>query len=300
MVWVLLAVASAILLGVYDIFKKLSLQENAVLPVLFFSTLTAAIIFLPLLLLSQYKPEFSHYFWYIKPQTFSAHLFFMLKSVIVGSSWVLAYFAVKHLPITIASPIRASGPLWTLSGAIILFGEKMNTWQWIGTIVTIVFYYIFSLSGKKEGISFRTNKWVLFMTLSTIIGAVSGLYDKYLVHHFDKMAIQCWSSIYMVPIMTSLLLFVWIPNRKKYAPFEWRFPILLIGSTLVIADFFYFWALSHDGALIAIISTVRRSGVIVSFSLAAIIFNEKNIKHKAFALLGILIGIGLIILGGKR
>jgi bacterial/archaeal transporter family protein len=299
MVWVLLAVVSALLLGVYDIFKKLSLNENAVLPVLFFSTLTTAFIFLPFLLLSGAKPEYSGYFWYIKPQTFTAHLHFMLKSVIVGSSWVLAYFAVKHLPLTIASPIRASGPLWTLSGAIILFGEKMNTWQWTGLVVTLIFYYLFSLSGRKEGISFRSNKWVMFMTLATIIGSVSSLYDKYLVHHFDKMAMQCWSSIYMVPIMASLLLFVWIPNRKKYVPFQWRYTIMLIGATLTIADFFYFWALSHDGALIAIISTVRRSSVVVSFSLAAVIFKEKNIKHKALALFGILAGIGLIILGGR-
>jgi bacterial/archaeal transporter family protein len=299
MIWVLLGMVSAMLLGVYDIFKKLSLRDNAVLPVLFFSTLTSSLIFLPFLIISSQHPELSGHFWFVKPQSSIAHLHFFIKSVIVGTSWVLAYFAVKNLPITIASPIRSSGPFWTLIGAILFFGETMNLLQWVGLLLTIGFYYLFSLSGKKEGISFKTNKWVLFMTLATVIGSISSLYDKYLVHHYDKMAMQCWFSIYMVPIMSSLLLFVWLPNRKKYAPFQWRYTIILIGATLTIADFMYFWALSYDGSLIAIISTVRRSSVIVSFSLGAIILKEKNIKHKALILLGILAGIALIILGGR-
>jgi bacterial/archaeal transporter family protein len=300
MIWVLLGMVSAMLLGVYDIFKKVSLRGNAVLPVLFFSTLTAALIFLPILLISHFNPDLTNHFWYIKPQSASAHLHFFLKSIIVGSSWVLLYFAVKNLPITIASPIRASGPMWTLLGAIIIFGEMMNTWQWIGLLVTMGFYYLFSLSGKREGISFRTNKWVMYMTVGTVIGSISSLYDKYLVAHFDRIAMQCWSTIYMVPITASLLLFVWLPNRRKYDPFQWRYTILLIGSTLIFADFAYFRALSYPGSLIAIISTVRRSSVLVSFTLGAVLLKEKNIQYKAMALLGILLGIGLIIFGGWK
>jgi len=176
----------------------------------------------------------------------------------------------------------------------------MNVWQWIGLLVTMGFYYLFSLSGKKEGISFRTNKWVMYMTVGTVIGSISSLYDKYLVNHFDRIAMQCWSTIYMVPITATLLLFVWLPNRRKYDPFQWRYSILLIGSTLIFADFAYFRALSYPGSLIAIISTVRRSSVLVSFTLGALLLKEKNIQYKAMALIGILVGIGLIIFGGIK
>ncbi|MDP4207652.1 MAG: DMT family transporter [Bacteroidota bacterium] len=296
--WVILGAISAALLGIYDIFQKLSLKKNAVLPVLFFSTLSSAIIFIPILFISHFNPDLAGHFWYIKPQSLSAHLHFMLKSVIVGTSWVLSYFAIKHLPITIASPIRSSGPMWTLVGAILIFGERMNLWQWIGLITTIGFYYLFSLSGKEEGISFRTNKWVLFMTLATIVGSISGLYDKYLVAHFDRVAMQCWFCIYMVPLTAALLLFIWLPNRKQYAPFHWRYTIILIGATLTVADFVYFWALSYPDSLIAIVSTIRRGSIIVSFTLGAILFKEKNIKRKTLILLGIIAGIVMIILGG--
>jgi bacterial/archaeal transporter family protein len=296
--WVLLAVISAFLLGVYDVFQKLSLRDNAVLPVLFFSTLASAVLFTPIIIISHFSPGLEHSFWFIKPQTFNAHIHFFIKSVIVCSSWVLSYFAMKNLPITIVTPIRSSGPLWTLVGAIVIFGERMNTLQWIGLITTLVFYYLFSLSGKKEGISFRSNKWVLYMTLSTVIGSISGLYDKYLVAHFDRMAIQSWFCIYMLLLTTGLLFIIWMPNRKNYAPFSWRYTIILIGITLTIADFAYFWSLSYHDSLIAIVSTIRRGGVAVSFTVGALLFKEKNVKYKALILVGILVGIGLIIWGG--
>jgi bacterial/archaeal transporter family protein len=302
MVWVVLALVSAFLLGIYDLLKKTSLKENAVIPVLFFSTLTSAIIFLPILLVGTFGNVSETSPFHFHSVSWLFHIQIAIKSLIVGSSWVLAYFAVKNLPITIVSPIRSSGPIWTVFGALLIFGEQLNLWQWVGVILTIGFYYLFGLSGRKEGISFRTNKWVLYMTMATIIGSASGLYDKYLISiaHYNRIQIQAWYHIYMVPLMLSLLLFIWYPNRHKYDVFKWRYTIPLIGICLTVADFIYFWSLSYPGALVAIVSTVRRGSVIISFSLGAIIFKEKNIKLKAFILVGILIGIAIIILGGKH
>jgi bacterial/archaeal transporter family protein len=294
--WVFGAALSAFLLGIYDIFKKTSLNENAVIPVLFFSTLSSALIFAPFLILSR-TTSINLGFLYIAPQTLDAHLHFFLKSVIVGTSWFLAYFAIKNLPITIIAPIQSSGPLWTVIGAILIYSETLSHTQWLGVAITIGFYYVFSLYGKKEGISFRNNKWVFLMVLSTIINSISGLYDKFLVNHYDRIAMQCWFSIYMVPIFSIMLLAIWLPNRTRYTPFKWRYSIVLIGITLIIADFIYFWALKQQGALISIVATIRRGSVVVSFSLGAILFREKNIKIKALILAGILAGIGLIILG---
>ena len=54
--WLLLAFLSAALLGFYDVFKKQSLRDNAVLPVLFLNTIFSSLIFLPFILLSVYAP----------------------------------------------------------------------------------------------------------------------------------------------------------------------------------------------------------------------------------------------------
>jgi len=298
--WALFAVASAVFLGTYDVFKKLSLNSNAVLPVLFLATLTSAVIFLPILLISTFYPDaLSNSILFIPPAPLVQHGYFFLKSLIVTSSWIFTFFAVKHLPLTIVSPIRATGPIWTLFGAILIFSEHLTIIQWIGTAVTLLFFYIFSLAGKSEGIHFSTNKWIVFIIVGTLLGSVSGLYDKFLIHNFDRMAVQAWSGIYQVGLLLPVILFLWYPKRHENTPFQWRWSIPMIGLFLVIADFLYFYAISLDGSLISVISALRRSGVIISFALGGILFHEKNIRQKGWLLVGILAGVMILLFGSK-
>ncbi|MDA3893204.1 MAG: DMT family transporter [Salinivirgaceae bacterium] len=289
--WVFLALISSIFLGIYDITKKVSLNKNAVIPVLFFATLTGAVMVIPLILLSNYGliPESS--IVYVSKITWNLHGLVFLKSALVCTSWIFSYFALKHLPITIITPIRATAPVWTLFGALIIYKEQYSTLQWAGIAIVITFFYIFSLAGNKEGISFKHNKWILFIVIATLLGSISGLYDKYLFATYERMAIQAWFSIYMAVIYLPIVLFLWYPRRKQSTPFQWRWVILLIGFLLTLADFAYFYALTDKNALIAIVSVLRRTSVVLSFTLGAVIFKEANLKRKAIALLGILTGV---------
>lgn len=295
--WIFLGLISCILLGFYDITKKLSLNNNAVIPVLFLASATGAILFVPLIILSNTNIISSHSILFVAPISLKTHGLLFLKSLIVGISWVFAFFALKHLPITIITPIRATGPVWTLFGALFIYHETYNTLQWTGILVVIAFFYYFSFAGNKDGINLKHNKWVFFIILATFLGSFSTLYDKYLIANFDRMAIQAWFSIYMIPVFLPFLFCLWYPQRKKGIPFQWRWSIPVIGIILSIADFSYFYALTYDGALITILSVLRRTSVIVSFSIGAIIFKETNLKRKAIALFGILIGVLIIVLG---
>jgi bacterial/archaeal transporter family protein len=295
--WVFLGILSAFFLGLYDVFRKVSLSRNAVLPVLFLACLSGAIIFVPFFLLSTLNPSFQGTIWFVPKVSAFVHLLILLKSCLVLSSWIFAYYSFKHLPVTIASPISTSGPMWTIIGAMVIFGERLSVIQWSGVIVCIVSYYIFSLEGRKEGIHFTKNKWVLFITIATILGSVSSLYDKYLIQNFDRMAVQVFFSFYMVLILIPVLLIFWYPSRKKHDLFQWRFAIPMIGIVLSIADFIYFYSLSIPGSMISILSTLRRSGVIVSFLIGSSLFREENIRMKFYILLGILTGIILLIIG---
>ena len=63
MLWLLLAFLSATLLGFYDVFKKLSLKGNAILPVLFLNTVFSSLIFIPFILgsrLGWFRLVFAH------------------------------------------------------------------------------------------------------------------------------------------------------------------------------------------------------------------------------------------------
>lgn len=298
--WLLLAFCSAALLGFYDVFKKKSLNNNAVLPVLGLNTLFSSLIFLPLILISAYAPSaLNGSIFYVPEAGWEVHKFIILKSFIVLSSWIFGYFGMKHLPLTIVGPINATRPVMTLVGAMLIFGERLNMYQWIGVLLAIVSFFMLSRSGKKEGIDFKHDKWIWFIVLAAVLGAASGLYDKYLMGRFNNMVVQAWYNIYQLFIMGGVLMILWLPKRKSTTPFRWDWCIILISIFLSAADFVYFYALGMDGSMISIVSMVRRGSVIVSFLFGAMVFREKNLKSKAVDLILVLIGMFFLYLGSR-
>lgn len=297
--WVALAFMSAFLLGCYDINKKMSLNGNAVIPVLFLNTLISSLIFVPFIVLSFTTDMLDETMFYVPHASFSEHVAVFIKAVIVLSSWLFGYFAVKNLPLTITGPIKATQPVMTLLGALLIFGERLNLYQWVGVLLSIASFYLLSSSGKKEGINFTHNKWIFFMVLSAMLGALSGLYDKHLMRSLDVMTVQVWFNVYQCFIMVFILLLLWYPRRKKTTPFKWRWSIIFISVFLVLADWIYFYALSFPDSMISIISMIRRSNVLVTFAAGAIFFHEKNLKSKALDLLLVLIGMIFLYLGTK-
>lgn len=299
--WLLLAFCSAALLGFYDVFKKKSLAGNAVLPVLGLNTLFSSLIFLPFILISHFRPEWLQQTIFFVPDAgWKVHRYILLKSVIVLSSWTFGYFGMKHLPLTIVGPINATRPVMTLVGALLIFGERLNLYQWIGVLLAIVSFFLLSRSGKKEGIDFQHNRWIWFIVLAALLGAVSGLYDKYLMGRFDNMVVQAWYNVYQLFLMGGVLMFLWWPKRKTTTPFHWDWCIILISVFLSAADFVYFYALSLDGSMISIVSMVRRSSVLVSFLFGAMIFREKNLTSKAIDLVLVLLGMIFLYIGSSH
>ncbi len=298
--WLLLAFCSAALLGFYDVFKKKSLNNNAVLPVLGLNTLFSSLIFLPFILISAFAPSLlDSTIFYVPEAGWDVHKFIILKSFIVLSSWIFGYFGMKHLPLTIVGPINATRPVMTLVGAMLIFGERLNMYQWIGVLLAIVSFFMLSRSGKKEGIDFKHDKWIWFIVLAAVLGAASGLYDKYLMGRFNNMVVQAWYNIYQLFIMGGVLMILWLPKRKSTTPFRWDWCIILISIFLSAADFVYFYALGMDGSMISIVSMVRRGSVIVSFLFGAMVFREKNLKSKAVDLILVLIGMFFLYLGSR-
>ncbi len=306
MIWLILAFVSAALLGFYDVFKKHALDGNAVLPVLFFNTVFCSLIFLPFIVLSAATHCLDESIFYVPVVGWDVHKYILLKSFIVLASWLLAYFGMKHIPLTIYGPINATRPIMVLVGAMLIFGERLNLYQWIGVALAVVSYYMLSRTSKKEGIDFKHDKWIFAIVGAAVLGAVSGLYDKYLMAPpssggvgLNKMDVQAWYNVYQVFIMGAMLLLLWLPTRTRTTPFRWRWSILLVSIFLSVADFVYFYALTFDGAMISIVSMVRRASVLVSFLFGAMIFHEKNLKSKFLDLFLVLLGLVFLWLGAR-
>ena len=304
--WLAFAFLSAVLLGCYDVCKKRSLSGNAVMPILLLNTLFCSLIFLPFAGLSATGDIPEGHLFHSDFGGWDTQKYILLKSCIVLGSWLCGYFGMKHLPLTIVGPINATRPVLVLLGAMTVFGEQLNVLQWIGVTLAIVSFFLLSRTGKKEGIDFRRNKWVAFIVAAAVLGAVSGLCDKYLMASpqnggvgLSPMTVQSYYNFYQLMIMAVMTLALWYPVRHRTTPFQWRWPVIWISVFLSLADFAYFYALSLDGAMVSIVSMVRRGSVVVSFLLGAYLFHEKNLRSKAVDLLLVLLGLVFLYLGSK-
>ena len=311
--WVVYALVSASLLGLYDVFKKKSLQGNAVIPVLLINTVICTLFFLPSIvgsLTGMISPDSS---LYIPDGGWREHKLVIIKAFVVLSSWICGYFAIKKLPLTIVGPVNATRPVMTLVGAMLIFGERLNLLQWAGVCMAIFSFWMLSRSGKKEGIDFKSNVWVLLLVAAAVLGACSGLYDKYLMASsgagLDRLFVQGWYNLYQAVIMGVIMLLVWLPERKRalaqavqgtkpdYVPFVWKWTIPFISLALTAADLAYLYALTMPGAMISVVSMIRRSSVLVSFVFGAVVFHEKNLRSKALDLVFVLLSLILLLLG---
>lgn len=298
--WLILAFASAALLGLYDVTKKQALDRNAVLPVLWFNTLFSTLLFLPMILSAEAGAGwFEGTLLETRPGSAEAHLLVVAKSVIVLTSWVFGYYGLKHLPITIVGPINATRPVMVLVGAMLLFGERLNGYQWTGVLLAVVSLFLLSRSSRREGVDFGHNIWILLVAASAVTGALSGLYDKFIMSRLDPVFVQSWYNLYQLVIMSGLCLTIWWPKRRTTTPFHWSWAIPLISVFLSLADFAYLFALRDGEAMISVVSMIRRGSVVVSFACGALLFHEKNLRSKALDLAFILIGMIFLYIGSR-
>jgi len=295
--WIAGSLISAFFLGCYDLSTKHAVRGNAVLPVLFLANLCSAAIWGGLLAIAAAGvglPEVMH----VNALTGAEHLQVLLKSTIVACSWVCSYFAVKHLPVSLAAPIRATGPIWTLLGATLVLGERPSWLEGLGIAITLGSFFGLSVVGAREGIHFHRNKWVGFLIGGTLLGAVSGLYDKYLFGTlgFTASTVQCWFSIYLALLFLPLAV-GWKLRWWQRQEFHWRWSVVLVSLMLLVADFVYFNALRDPEALVSLVSSLRRGSTLVAFAGGLFLFSEVNGRQKLPAVIGVVIGIALTILG---
>lgn len=304
--WVLLAFISALCLGGYDISKKIALRNHRVVDVLTLSILISSVILSAPLILSRLHPEWTAgTLFYVPRMDLHAHLLTFVKSCIVLSSWICAYISLKHLPLSVVSPMQATRPMWTLVGALLIFGERLNAWQWVGVLLAIGSIFVFSFKTKRaKGSLSPTNpdekRYYIALVLAILIGSCSGLYDKYMMRHYDHNAVQVYYTFYQAVMMAV----IWVFSRFRQPDHPSRpltigaaLPIVLISVFLVISDNVYMLALQDPDSLIAVVSTIRRGGAVLGFAYGLLFLHEPEPKRKIACMAGIMAGLICLALG---
>ena len=279
--WLFLALGSALALGVYDVVKKQALRTNGVLYVLLCATALSTLFLSP----------------FLSSGPLEHHLLLIAKAALVTICWISGLIALKLLPITTASTIKASRPMFVVLFSVLIFGEKLNVWQWAGVAVTLAALYLLSRSSKREGIDFTHNRGILAMSISVLTGVASALFDKYILKLMEPLFVQSWCNLYITAFLAVTVLVTYLRDREGAERFRWDWKLLLIAVLITGSDFLYFFALKQDGALLSVISLLRRCSVIVTFTLGAILFKEQNIRAKAADLTILLAGILMLLLG---
>lgn len=291
--WIILAFISAFCLGVYDIFKKISLTGNNVLMVLLLNTVFGTLFMSPVII-----GDLAHGCIGLDG-TMQGHLLIIIKAMIVLSSWTLGYFAIKHLPLTIQGPINATRPVVVLVGALLIFGERLNAVQWIGILLGFASLYFISRIGAKEGFSLKHSKWLWLSVGAMLLGAISALYDKFLLQRFEPLEVQAWYSLYQCIIMSAIVFTLQPVGKGGAAAFHWTWAIPCISLFLTTSDLTYFYSLSFSDSMVSIVSMIRRSSVMVSFFYGVIWLHERNVKSKLIDLGVLLVSLLLLVIGSQ-
>ncbi|KEZ94266.1 DMT family transporter [Nonlabens ulvanivorans] len=296
--WMYLGLLAALFLGLHNLCKKHAVRGNEVFPVLLGTLIAGFLLILPFYIGSIYAPEATKEIgFYVESIPWTTHGYIIIKSMIMAASWILAYQALKHLPLTIVTPIRSAGPFFTFIGAIFIYKEAPNNYQWIGFFLIILSVLLYSRIGKKEGIHFKSNKWVFAIIGATFLGASSGLYDKFLIQSLmlNPQTLQFWFCFYTIIILLIILSITWFPYPQKRKDFKFRWSIPAVGILLQTADYFYFKALQDPDAMIMLLSAIKRSQIIIAVVIGGLIFKEQNKRQKLIPLAGIMIGVFLIL-----
>ena len=288
--WASWVLASAVLLALYDLAKKASVGANAVLPVLLASTVFGFAAYAAGLLATGH-------FRALGAVSGAAVSLGIAKSVIVGTSWVFTFCALRTLPITIATPIRASAPALVLLIAVPLYGETPSPLQGVGMAAVFAGYFAFSWAGRHEGIDFFRSRAVWCAIAGAVLSAVSSIWDKY-VFQVRAMPVEQVQLVFQAGLVAfyALALAASRALRLGRDAFEWRWTIPLVGILLAGADWLYFKGVAHPGSPISAASLMRRLSVVLTFLLGARFFHETNLARKGIALAAIVIGVLLLCL----
>jgi len=135
------------------------------------------------------------------------------------------------------------------------------------------------------------------MLAATLLSSANALYDKHILVNLnlDLASVQAYSAMQRAGLAACLLPFV-LRSVTFNGLLTRNWAITALAVAYVVAEFIYLWSVNSEGALISVISILRRTNLIMVFALSALLLRENNVPQKIVAIGVVLMGICLVIL----
>lgn len=283
--YIFLALASAIILGFYEVLKKVSLRKSSIYETLFFYCLCAFLVSLVFIV-----------------DAVSVSLmdvvFILLKSGIIVFNWLLVMKCMEKLDVAIVVGFGLLNTILVIFASSILFKEQITWLHFVSLFFISIGIVLITLLDRKENKKEVTNHYhyIILLVFSSVLGTCSALLDKYLINirNVETGAILFWFMLFLSIVYGG----IYVAKNKKI---EWKklkinYFLILTGISIALSDMVYYSAIGSSGAQISIISISRKCSVIVATILASVFLKEKHLLKKLAILLIMLIGIAVPII----
>lgn len=278
--WIILVIVYGILNGFWDIFKKKALQINS-LP----EVLCGVILIAFLLVTYEIGPALQI--------NIKVILMILFKTFIVFSSWLISFYCIKKMPLSVYAVINLSRILFYTLWGIIFFNEIIKVNQIIGAIIIVLGIVLINI--KKDELGKKTEPKYIFLLLGfAILSSLAGLFDKIIMSKIASGEHQFWYMLFMSILAVAYLL----TNKKRLSikTYTQNYWIILAALALIIGDRFLFLANGDTASKLSVMSLLKQTSVIVTVISGGLIFKEKNILFRFVCAMIVLLGIGIVVM----
>ena len=275
MMWILMAVLSAVFAGLTSILAKCGIKKTD-------SDLATAIRTVVVLMFSWIMVFIVGSYNTIADIGLTSLIFLILSGLATGASWICYFKALSMGDINKVVPIDKSSTILTVLLAIICFGETSNLW--IKLISTVILGVGIFLMVEKKAVSQRAQgkSWMIYAILSAIFASATSI--------LAKMGISGVESNLGTAIRTGVVLIMaWIIvfARKKHTGIkaldkkELLF-ICLSGIATGASWLCYYYAIQNGE--VSVVVPIDKMSILVTVIFSYFVFKEKLSKKAALGL----------------
>ncbi|WP_158618141.1 DMT family transporter [Chitinophaga lutea] len=280
----LLVITAAVLHALWNLLTK---QVRGGLIFFWLVSLFSAVIFLPFLMYELFRLPLQ-----LNQQTLTMALGSGLLHVFYFVALQAGY---RKGDLSVVYPVaRGAGPLFAVTGAVLLFGERLGIWGITGFLLIIAgVCFLAGFHVNKEGKSVRTG--VYFGLLTGLFIAAYTLWDKAAVAEYGVSAIVIAFASMVLPL---LLLIPVVMDKMQVIRTEIKLHWKQVLGVAVLQPLSYLLVLiAMKTTPVSYVAPVRELSIVFGVFFGVNLLKEKDSMKRLIAAVVILAGIVLLARG---